>query len=94
LGLGDAQREDWIRHWIALGFEAIEQSLAADLQTGDFCHGDFPTLADCCLVPQVANAQRAKLPLDPYPTLRRIHGNCLRLRAFADAAPAAQPDAE
>jgi glutathione S-transferase len=94
LGLGDAQREDWIRHWIALGFEAIERSLAADAQTGDFCHGDFPTLADCCLVPQVANAQRAKLPLEPYPTLRRINENCLRLRAFADAAPAAQPDAE
>jgi len=94
LGLGDAQREDWIRHWIALGFEAIERSLAADGQSGDFCHGDYPTLADCCLVPQVANAQRAKLALDPYPTVRRIHENCLRLPAFTDAAPAAQPDAE
>jgi len=93
LGLGDAQREDWIRHWIALGFEAIERSLAAD-ETGDFCHGDYPTLADCCLVPQVANAHRAKLSLDPYPTLQRINENCLRLPAFIDAAPAAQPDAE
>jgi len=94
LGLGDAQREDWIRHWIALGFEAIERSLAADGQSGDFCHGDYPTLADCCLVPQIANAQRVQLTLDAYPTLKRIHERCLQLRAFADAAPAAQPDAE
>jgi maleylacetoacetate isomerase len=94
LGLGDTQREEWIRHWIAVGFEAIEGSLAADVQTGSFCHGESPTLADCCLVPQIANAQRAKLPLDPYPTLRRINENCQRLRAFTDAAPAAQPDAE
>lgn len=94
LGLGDAPREEWIRHWIAVGFEAIERTLAGDGQTGSFCHGESPTLADCCLVPQIANAQRAKLPLDPYPTLRRIHENCLRLRAFTEAAPAAQPDAE
>jgi len=94
LGLGESPREEWIRHWIAVGFEAIERKLAADVQTGSFCHGESPTLADCCLVPQVANAQRAKLPLDPYPTVRRINENCLRLRAFSDAAPEAQPDAE
>jgi maleylacetoacetate isomerase len=94
LGLGDAQRDEWTRHWIAVGFEAIERMLATDAQTGSFCHGELPTLADCCLVPQVANAQRAKLPLDLYPTLWRIHGNCLQLQAFIDAAPAAQPDAE
>jgi maleylacetoacetate isomerase len=94
LRLDDAQRDEWMRHWIAVGFDAIERTLATDSQTGSFCHGEFPTLADCCLVPQVANAQRVKLPLDPYPTLRRIQGNCLDLQAFTDAAPAAQPDAE
>jgi maleylacetoacetate isomerase len=93
-GLDDAQRDDWTRHWIALGFEALERMLAGDSQTGSFCHGEFPTLADCCLVPQMANSQRVQLPLDAYPTLRRINENCQRLRAFTDAAPAAQPDAE
>jgi maleylpyruvate isomerase len=93
-GLDDAQRDDWTRHWIALGFEALERMLASDSQTGSFCHGEFPTLADCCLVPQMANSQRVQLPLNAYPNLRRIRENCLRLRAFTDAAPAAQPDAE
>ena len=93
-GLDDAQRDDWTRHWIALGFEAAERTLATDSQTGSFCHGEYPTLADCCLVPQIANSQRVQLPLDAYPTLRRINENCLRLRAFTDAAPSAQPDAE
>ncbi len=93
-GLDDAKRDDWTRHWIALGFAAAERTLAGDSQTGSFCHGEYPTLADCCLVPQIANSQRVRLPLDAYPTLRRINENCLRVRAFADAAPAAQPDAE
>jgi maleylacetoacetate isomerase len=93
-GLDDAQRDDWTRHWIALGFEAFERMLASDSQTGSFCHGEFPTLADCCLVPQIANSQRVQLPLNAYPNLRRIQENCLRLRAFTDAAPGAQPDAE
>lgn len=92
--LDDAQRDEWARHWIRLGFDALETSLAGSALTGMFCHGDSPTLADCCLVPQIANAQRVQLPLDAWPTLRRIHERCLQLRAFADAAPAAQPDAE
>jgi maleylacetoacetate isomerase len=94
LGVGDAQRDEWTRHWIRLGFDALESMLAGSAQTGSFCLGDSPTLADCCLVPQIANAQRVQLTLDAYPTLKRIHERCLQLRAFADAAPAAQPDAE
>jgi maleylpyruvate isomerase len=93
-GLDDAQRDEWTRHWIAVGFEAAERTLSGDSQTGSFCHGESPTLADCCLVPQIANSQRVQMTLDAYPTLRRINDNCLRLRAFIDAAPAAQPDAE
>jgi maleylacetoacetate isomerase len=93
-GLDDAQRDEWARHWIGLGFDALEALLAGSAQTGSFCHGDSPTLADCCLVPQITNAQRVQLPLDAWPTLRRIHERCLQLRAFTDAAPAAQPDAE
>jgi len=93
-GLDDAQRDTWSRHWIATGFEAVEQLLALSPDTGRYCHGDTPSLADCCLIPQVANAHRVQCPLDSYPTIRRIHEACLQLPAFARAAPAAQPDAE
>jgi len=93
-GLDDAARDEWMRHWIRLGFDALEALLAGSARTGRFCDGDAPTLADCCLVPQIANAGRVLLPLDAWPTLRRINETCLQLRAFTDAAPAAQPDAE
>jgi maleylacetoacetate isomerase len=92
--LSDAQRESWSRHWIGMGFEALEQQLAGSAHTGTYCHGETPSLADCCLVPQIANARRVHLPLEVYPTLLRIHDNCTRLPAFAAAAPTAQPDAE
>ena len=90
----DAQREEWQRHWIRAGFEALESRLAGSADTGNCCHGDTPTLADCCLVPQMANAERVRLPLEHYPTLRRIRDHCAQLPAFVAAAPGAQPDAE
>ncbi|MCE2944180.1 MAG: maleylacetoacetate isomerase [Lysobacteraceae bacterium] len=86
------QREAWIRHWLALGFEAIEQLLADNPSTGSFCEGDAPTMADCLLVPQLYNARRFGLDLAPYPTVRRVEGNALGLEAFRAAAPEAQPD--
>jgi maleylacetoacetate isomerase len=89
----DAQRQLWARHWIGVGFHALEAMLAAGAMTGAFCHGETPTLADCCLVPQVFNAQRLHCALEEYPTLRRINEHCMRLRAFANAAPGAQADA-
>jgi maleylacetoacetate isomerase/maleylpyruvate isomerase len=89
-----AARAAWYAHWIALGFDALERELADDARTGRFCHGDVPTLADCCLVPQVANAHRAKLDMARWPTLARIDAACLAIAAFTDAAPARQPDAE
>jgi maleylpyruvate isomerase len=92
--IDEARRDDWTRHWIRTGFEALERMLEGSAQTGTYCHGESPSLADCCLVPQIANAQRVQLPLDPYPTLMRIHANCQRLAAFTAAAPGAQPDAE
>lgn len=92
-GAGEAQRADWSRHWIATGFDALEAMLADNVATGRFCHGDSPGLADCCLVPQFYNALRWKLPLDGYPTLRRIYQACNELEAFQRAAPEAQPDA-
>lgn len=93
LGADEAQRAAWSRHWIAVGFAALEAMLSNDVNTGTFCYGDEPGLADACLVPQVYNAQRWKLSLDGYPTIRRIHAACQRLEAFRAAAPEAQVDA-
>jgi len=85
---------NWQGHWMELGFRGLEALLANSPETGRFCHGAAPTLADICLVPQLANARRARLNLDSYPTLTRIEAECLDLKAFADAQPARQPDAE
>jgi maleylacetoacetate isomerase len=89
-----AARATWYAHWIALGFDALERDLAGDARTGRFCHGDAPTLADCFVVPQVANAHRARLDMARWPTLARIDAACQTVPAFTDAAPARQPDAE
>ena len=94
LGATEAQKNGWYKYWIDVGFEALEKRLARDAATGTFCHGEQPTLADVCLVPQIANARRFDIDMSPYPTLTRIEGACLALPAFADAAPARQPDAE
>ncbi|WP_266157781.1 maleylacetoacetate isomerase [Dyella silvatica] len=93
LGADEAARGEWSRHWIAVGFHALEAGLAGSAATGRFCHGDTPGLADACLVPQFYNALRWKLPLDAYPTIRRIYEACQPLEAFQHAAPEMQPDA-
>lgn len=93
LGVDDATKGVWSRHWISLGLQALESMLAGNVATGRFCHGDTPGMADACLVPQVYNAVRWKLPMEDYPTIRRIHEACEALPAFQRAAPEAQPDA-
>jgi maleylacetoacetate isomerase len=92
-GADDAAKGVWSRHWINNGLEALEAMLAGNVATGRFCHGDTPTIADACLVPQVYNAVRWKIPLDDYPTICRIHDACQALDAFQKAAPEAQMDA-
>jgi maleylacetoacetate isomerase len=93
LGATQEQREAWSRHWIGKGFEAIERVLSDSPATGEFCEGDRPTMADCCLVPQVYNARRFNLDLAPYPTIARIDAACRALDAFQAAQPERQPDA-
>jgi len=84
----------WSRHWIDTGFEAYEAMIAKDRRTGAYSHGDQPTMADLCLVPQVFNAGRFKVDMKRYPTIQRIFDTCMKHPAFDAAQPAKQPDAE
>lgn len=84
----------WYRHWVDTGLAAVESMLANSSETGRFCHGDTPTLADLCLVPQVFNARRFGCDLSAMPTILRIDEACNALPAFQKAAPENQPDAE
>ena len=93
LGQSEEQVNAWYRHWIAEGLAKLESGLA-DGGAGRFSHGDTPTMADCCLVPQVFNAQRYQCDTTPYPTVMRVHAECMKLDAFERAQPAKQPDAE
>jgi len=95
LGQDEKAVEAWYNHWIKLGFDGIERILADDGKAGTFCHGDRPSLADICLVPQVYNARRyPSFDMAPYPTIRRIFDACMALDAFGRARPEKQPDAE
>jgi len=94
LGADDEAKNAWYRHWVEVGLSALETQLSSDTETGTFCHGDTPTLADVCLVPQLANARRYDIALDAWPTLLSIDERCRALPAFAAAAPERQPDAE
>ena len=85
-----ATRETWYRHWVRVGFDALERRLVRDGAAGRFCHGDAPTLADVCLVPQVFNARRFALALGPYPRIVGIDAACRDLPAFQGAAPERQ----
>lgn len=94
IGVSDAQKTEWYRHWIASGFHPIEKQLASDRRVGDFVFGNSPTLADIFLVPQVWNARRFNISLEAYPTLTRLVDQAMTLDAFEAAEPARQPDAE
>lgn len=81
-------RDDWYAHWVTEGFEALE--VMAAKRAGKFLFGDEPSLADICLVPQMYNARRFSVPVDPYPTLLRADAYACELPAFAAAHPEAQ----
>jgi maleylacetoacetate isomerase len=86
LRVEEPDRDRWYHHWIHEGFGALEQILG-EPDTGAFCQGDAPTMADCCLVPQVVNAVRFKVDLGNYPRIVRIHEACMKIGAFAKAHP-------
>ncbi len=94
LQAGDEARDAWYRHWVGQGLAAVESLLAGHPDTGRFCHGDQPTFADLCLVPQVFNARRFGCDLSAVPTVLRIDSACAELDAFRQAAPDNQPDSE
>jgi maleylacetoacetate isomerase len=88
----DADKDRWYRHWVETGLEVVERQFAA--QPGRYCHGDTPTMADCCLVPQIFNAQRFKCRTDHLPQTMRVFEACMALPAFAKTQPSECPDAE
>lgn len=90
--LDDAARNRWYCHWIREGFAALEILLARRASQSAFCYGETPTLADICLIPQVANANRFKCALDAFPRIVGIYHHAMKLSAFNDAQPSRQPD--
>jgi maleylpyruvate isomerase len=88
-GAGEAAKGEWYRHFIELGLAPVEARLAREPQTGRFCHGDAPSLADCLVVPQLYNAVRHGCDVAALPTLLRVRDECLTLEAFQRAMPEA-----
>jgi maleylacetoacetate isomerase len=91
LGVDEPGRQAWIGRWITDGFTALETMVAR--HGAGYAFGETPTLADCCLVPQVYNAERFKTDLTPFPALRAVAARCAEHPAFAAAHPNQQPDA-
>ena len=102
LQLDDAAKDGWYRHWARQGLQAFERQLqlldgerkAAGLAPSRLCWGDAPTLADCCLVPQIFNAQRFSVELGDLPRTMAAFQGCMQLAAFQRAQPSACPDHE
>ena len=92
MGQSQSAIDTWYRHWCHQGLGAYERQLA-DGGAGKFSHGDQPSLADICLVPQVFNARRYEVDMAAYPRVSAIVDNCMALRAFQDAEPSRQPEA-
>ncbi|TPK06340.1 maleylacetoacetate isomerase [Mesorhizobium sp. B2-5-9] len=93
-GAGDQDVANWFRHWVNEGFGPLEKLLTASPETGAFCHGEAPGLADICLAAQVTSNARFGVDMTPYPTIARINAACMALPAFQKAAPQNQIDAE
>jgi maleylacetoacetate isomerase/maleylpyruvate isomerase len=92
LGQTEDQVNTWYRHWVADGLAKFEADVAR--VAGQFSYGDAPSMADCCLVPQIFNAKRYQCDLAPYPITMRVFDACMKLEAVDRAQPSKQPDAE
>jgi maleylacetoacetate isomerase len=93
LAVNEAAKNAWYVHWCRTGLEAFERQLAL-LPSSTYCYGDTPTMADCCLVPQIFNARRFDTPLDELPRTMAAFDACMALPAFDQAQPKNCPDAE
>ncbi len=91
LKVTDEKKDQWYAHWIQLGMQSLEAQLQQS--NGQFCFGEQPTLADCCLIPQIYNAKRFNIDLSGYPKIEAIYQHCLTLPAFLQASPEVQIDA-
>ncbi len=94
LGQDEDGINTWYRHWIAEGLAKFEADLTQGAGVGKYCHGDSPGMADCCLVPQIFNAQRYECDLTAYPATMSVFEACMQLDAFDRAQPMQQPDAQ
>lgn len=94
LGQSDGVIAEWIRHWMHLGFQSLEELARRHGDGRHHLYGGSVTMADVCLVPQMYNARRWYLDLAPFPTLAAIDAHLQSLPAFSAARPEAQPDAE
>jgi len=90
--VSEDDKNRWYKHWVETGLEVVERQLAA--APAAYCHGETPTIADCCLVPQIFNAQRFACRLDHVPHVMRVYEACMKLPAFERTRPEACPDAE
>ena len=86
-------KNEWYRHWVREGLEAFERELSL-LPPSTFCYGETPTLADCCLVPQIFNGRRVNTSFDGLPRTMAAFDACMALPAFQKAQPTSQPDNE
>jgi maleylacetoacetate isomerase/maleylpyruvate isomerase len=93
LKVSEDSKNEWYRHWCREGLRAVDRQLSRWGGTA-YCVGDTPTVADCCLVPQVFNAQRFDVSLDDMPRVRAVFDLCMQHPAFQAADPARCPDAE
>lgn len=97
LGVDEEAKNTWYRHWVRDGLESFERQLASvqgRTSIGSYCFGNSPSLADCCLVPQIFNANRFNTNLDGLPRTMAAFDACMKLDAFVQAQPSNCPDAE
>ena len=93
LKLDDEAKNNWYRHWVRTGLETFERELSR-LPASTYCFGDTPTMADCCLVPQIFNGRRVNTPEDGLPRTMAVFDACMKHPAFRKAQPSSGPDNE